>query len=451
MSDLLAIGSSGLAAYRNALNAIGENVANAESPGFSRRRIELKQSLVNAGSDIVYREQILFNGVETGGVQRAWDQFKSTEARFATSAAGRAGVREQWLSNVETALNDGPTGVGSSLTTFFNSATALAADPGDALGRGAMLTSLSDVATAFRSSAEALGRVSDGVRDSATLDVTAVNNALSALRDLNGTIRSASPGGSARASLEDQRDQLIDFVSERIDIAVTINGDGTAAIAAGSDSGVSLLGGQGAGLLSLVQATDGRLSLQIYTNGTTMPLPAAGGKLAGFVEVASAAADRRAGLDALAADFVATVNGWSAGGIDADGNVGADLIEAPTGAGSMRTLTADPDKIAAASTGGGGTPNGNLLALDALRETSGIEGRWGNLVSENAQSLASARSEASAAASWRDLSKAALDEVTGIDLDYEAAELLRYQQAYNASARIIQVARETIDALFAAM
>ena len=65
--------------------------------------------------------------------------------------------------------------------------------------------------------------------------------------------------------------------------------------------------------------------------------------------------------------------------------------------------------------------------------------------------LASAKAEAAAAATWRDNSYAALDEVTGVDLDTEAAELLRYQQAYNASARIIQVARETIQALFDAL
>ena len=85
----------------------------------------------------------------------------------------------------------------------------------------------------------------------------------------------------------------------------------------------------------LAPAAVGRLALQLSDHGTTVPLPALGGKLAGYLEAATAAADRRGQLDALAADFVATVNGWSAGGVDANGAAGVNLMEAPTGAGSI--------------------------------------------------------------------------------------------------------------------
>jgi flagellar hook-associated protein 1 FlgK len=449
MSDLLSIGSSGLAAYRSALNAVGENVANAETPGYSRRSVVLRQMMTGASADIAYRDQILFNGVSVAGVQRAWDQFKATEARYAISAAGRAEIRQQWLTGVEAALGDGPASIGARLTTFFNAATSLAANPDDRLGRAAMLTALADVSTAFRATAEALERVSAGIADTAGLEANALSNALAALHNLNGTLRASTPGSASRASLEDQRDKLIDIIAERIDIAVTINPDGSARIASGTDGNAVLLDGQGAGLVSAVSAADGRVLFRLSANGTTVPLSASGGRLAGLVEIAATAADRRTALDALAADFVAMVNAWSAGGIDANGDSGADLIEAPGGAISMRALVSDPDLVAAAGTDG--TANGNLLTLETARETSRIEKRWENLVSENAQSLASARTEAAAAATWRDLSRAALDSVTGIDLDFEAAELLRFQQAYTASARIIQVARETIDALFNAL
>ena len=86
-----------------------------------------------------------------------------------------------------------------------------------------------------------------------------------------------------------------------------------------------------------------------------------------------------------------------------------------------------------------------------VRNSSKVEDRWSSLVSANAQMLASAKAESAASAKWRDTSLAALDEVTGVDLDTEAAEMLRYQQAYSASARIIQVARESIQALFDAL
>jgi flagellar hook-associated protein 1 FlgK len=115
------------------------------------------------------------------------------------------------------------------------------------------------------------------------------------------------------------------------------------------------------------------------------------------------------------------------------------------GAMSVALAASDPAAIAAAS--GDGAENGNLLSLSALRGQDGTESRWAALVAAQAQSLSSARSEAAAAATRREGSFAARDEVSGIDLDREAAELLRYQRAYDGSAKIIGVARDTLQSI----
>ena len=449
MPDLLSIGASALNAYQTALSAVGENVANAQTPGYARRRVVLKEATVVGTGDIAYRPQVTFNGVTATGVARAWDDFKAAEARVATSSAGRADVRQQWLGSVETALDDGPSGVGASITSFFTAAASLASDPGAPLGRQAMLSALDGVAGAFRNTGQKLARISDGVGQAASLEVDALNDALKSLSDINGALAPAAANGSARASLEDQRDQLIDFIAGKIDVKVTIGSDGRATLGAGANPSLSLLSDSGPNLVSLVPAADGRLSLQLSANGTTMPLPAAGGTLAGLVDVATTIADRRSALDGLASDFTSLVNTWSAAGRDANGNAGANLLSTPAGAVSMQALASDPDLVPAADAGG--TSNGNLLALDAIRTSSKVEDRWSALVSANAQMLSSANAEAAASSKWRDTSLAALDEVTGVDLDTEAAEMLRFQQAYNASARIIQVARESIQALFDAL
>lgn len=446
MSDLLNIGSSAVSAYRSALAAVGENVANAETPGYARRSIKLSQADGGGSSpDPIYRDSILFGGVAAVGVQRAWDSFRASEARYAASADGRASVRRQWLTNIESALGDGAAGIGQSLTGFFNAGATLAATPADRLGRAAMLTALDNVASAFRTTADGLGRIAGGIADAARLDVEAVNGALAALHELNGTIRVAPTGSTAKASLEDQRERLIDEIAARIDITATVARDGSAALSLAGASGVSLLAGAGPGFLSTATAADGRIAIHLSISGTTMPLPATGGKLAGLSEMAAATADRRSALDALAGDVGTAINAWSAAGTDDNGNPGADLLALPAGAASMRLTALDPALIAAR--GADGVPNSNLLALDAMRGPAGFEARWGALVSDNAQSVAVARSEATAAASWRDLGFAALDEVTGIDLDREAAELLRFQQAYGGATRIIQVARETVNAI----
>jgi flagellar hook-associated protein 1 len=444
MSDLLSIGSSAVGAYRSALAAIGENVANAETPGYARRRVEMRQATAAGAPDPIHRETMMFGGVQAASVARAWDSFLAADARHAASAAGRADARQQWLGRVEAALSDGPSGVGAALTRFFNAATSLASDPGDRMGRSAMLSALEDSAAAFRNTADALARAADGITAAARLDADALNGALAALHNVNSSIRIAPAGGSARASLEDERDRLIDFVAERVGIVATIGGDGTATLALAGSSATSLVGPSGHGVVRVTAAADGRLSLSLAAQGTIMPLPLSGGSLAGLVEAASAASDRRAALDATAADFAAALNAWSAQGMDRNGNAGAPLVEA-TGAASFRLLATDPAAIPAASADG--RANGNLLALDALRGPGSAEARWGSLVSDSAQQLATAKAEAAASARWRDQSYAALDGITGIDLDFEAAELLRYQQAYNGSAKIIQVARDTINTI----
>ncbi len=94
------------------------------------------------------------------------------------------------------------------------------------------------------------------------------------------------------------------------------------------------------------------------------------------------------------------------------------------------------------------TLNGNALALKSYRNSDGPEAKWALLVSTHAQSVSAVKAEQSAAASQKDGAMLQLDEVTGVDLDVEAAQLLRFQQAYSGSARIIQVAREMMQEIF---
>src|SRR5437870_6900090 len=239
MTDLLGIGSSALRAYQSALAAVGENVANAHTPGYARRRITLQEVAVSGSGDIAYKPQVMFAGVTAAGVTRAWDNFKASEARFSASADGRASVRQQWLTGIETALDDGIAGVGQSMTGFFTAAASLASDPGDTLGRRAVLTALDNVASAFHTSGQALGRLSDGIGQAAELEVTSLNDALKALDAVNGALGPADSNGSARASLEDERDRLIDFIAAKLDVNVSISEDGRANLSATSGPGLT--------------------------------------------------------------------------------------------------------------------------------------------------------------------------------------------------------------------
>ena len=446
MTDLLGIGQSGVLAYRSALAAIGDNVANAETPGYARRNVALKDPGLAGSGSPVYSESIQFNGVKAGSVERAWDEFRAADTRFAAGADGRAQARERWLSHLETALADGPTGIGNQLSTFFNAGTTLAANPSNSIARSAMLAALDGAASAIRTTADALGRAGEGIARAATIEAEALNADLSALAQVNVQLRQAAKGGVTRATLEDQRDRLIDSVAGRIDVSVATAADGQATLTLARAPGTILLDPAQRSTASVAIAADGRVALQLSRDGTTTPLPATGGTLAGLADIAAATADRRTEIDALAAGFAAAVNAWSANGRTDAGTAGPPLLTIGAGAATLALAAVTIADIAAASADG--TANGNLLALPALRAGDGsAEARWALLVSQNAQTLAAARYEAAATSARKETSFADRDQVTGIDLDREAAELMRFQQAYNGAARIIQVARETTQAI----
>lgn len=445
MSDLLGIGLSGVSAYRSALAAVADNVSNAETPGYARRSVRLTEAASGGSGTIGEGEGIAFSGVNASAVVRAWDAFKAADARLAASDSGRAEARKQWLTAVETALGDSTAGVGSLVGDFFNAGVTLAANPEDPLFRAAMLASLDEAAGAIRGASDALDRVSEGIATAAQLDANALNSDLAALAEVNMSIRQTEPGRTSRASLEDERDRLIDSIADKIDVSVAIGNDGTATLTLAAQTGITLLDRDTRALVILAPAMDGRLSLQLSANGVSEPLPAAGGSLAGLVDIAASTADKRIELNAMAGNLVTSINDWSAQGLDANGNPGAPLLEMLGGAGTIRLLTTNPAAIAAAAPGG--AENGNLLDLTALRSADGFEARWSLLVASQAQALAAARSEAAATATARDNAFAARDETAGIDLDREAADLMRYQQAYGASAKIIQVARDTMQSI----
>ncbi len=445
MSDLLSIGLSGVRAYKTAIAAVADNVANAETPGYARREVRLREGMNSGSESPIYREDLMFAGVEAASVGRAWDAYRAADSRYAASAAGRADVRQQWLGSIETALGDGPSSVGPLVGVFFNAGEALAATPSDRLGRTGMLMALESASTAIRNTADGLSRVSQAVAQAAQLEIDGLNSDLAALAEVNSVLRQTAVGRSSRASMEDERDRLIDSIANRIDVGASFDKNGVATLTLGRVAGITLLDPANRAVITSATAADGRLSLRMFANGTTTPLPAMGGRLSGLVDVAASTADKRLELEGIAGQFVEEVNNWSAQGRDAAGNAGGPLLAMIAGATSLTVATGDPDAIAAASADG--KENGNLLALASLRGPNGTEARWAALVAAQAQSLNAARSEASAASTRRDGSFAARDEVSGIDLDHEATELLRYQRAYDASSKIIQVARDTVQSI----
>lgn len=439
MSDLLSIGYSGLKAYSRALSTVGDNIANAQTPGYARRRLELMEALAG-GDTTLTRSSIRPGGVEIRGIDRSVDAWLIEDSRISFGGAERSATRLDWMNKVEGALSDDTNGIKTGLTKLFTTADLLTADPSNQTLRTQFLQAADDVASGFRTAAGQLSDMAEGVSGAAESEVDQFNTNLQALEQINIGLRKARPGSSNEASLLDERDRLLDRLSAQGGVKATFDERGAVTLRV-SGSGDLLVGGGVVTPITVTTAADGRLS---YAVGGGAPFTTTTGSLAGLAEAASHIADQRAGLDAMATQFANQINAAHQGGLDAAGNPGAALFTGTGGAASLTVAPLTASQVAAADAT---SVNGNMLAFGALRGANDPEARWSGHLATQAQATASARAQDAAAATRADASAAARDSVSQVDLDKEAAELLRFQQAYQAAARTIQVARETMQTL----
>lgn len=441
MSDLLGIGASGLKAYSRALSTIGDNIANAQTAGYARRTLELVEN--QAASNMpLYRSSIKPGGVEIRGVTRSVDAWLIEDSRISSGEADRSATRLDWMNRVEGALSDDTNGIATGLSKLFTTADQLTADPSNRALRAQFLQAADDVASGFRTAAGQLSDMANGVSGAATAAVDQFNTDLNALEQINIGLRKSRAGSTNEASLLDERDRLLDKLSSQVGISATFDSHGAATVRA-TGTGDVLVGGGVVTPIAVSTAADGRLS---FTVGGS-PLANATGSLAGLGQAADHIADQRAALDTMAGQFAGQLNAAHQAGIDAGGNPGAALFTGATAA----TLTAaalTTDQVAAATTT---SDNGNMLSFGSLRGANDPESAWAGHTATQAQATASARAQDAAATTRRDAAAAARGAVSEIDLDREAADLLRFQQAYAAAARTIQVAREAMQALLAAI
>ncbi|MFC3442697.1 flagellar hook-associated protein FlgK [Sphingobium rhizovicinum] len=445
MSDLFVIGASGTKAYRTAMAAISENIANASTAGYARRSVTTVESGSSTATMATYIARANFGGTQVSGVNRASDPYLDATVRSTGMALGSVTARQRWLDDAETALNDTSTGIGQLMTGMYQNLEKLAASPTDTSLRVTSLDSISRIAQAFNQTAADLTNVSAGIKTEAQTSVDTINGALSSLADINNSLLRAQPGTSAYAQLLDSRDSALQTLSENLNVTVNFGAHDSAEISFG---GQTLVSGNSAASLSLTaSATDGTLSLSM-ADGTALSTPA-NGTLGGLFSAADTVADRRSELDTLAQQFVTDVNAWHAKGVTDAGTQGAALLSG-TSAATMAALIADPAQLATRSADG--TINGNLLTINStLRGNGSVEQNWTSLIATHANLMSATKAEYETANSRNDQAVAAREAVSGVDLDMEAADLLRIQQAYSASAKILQVAKDTIDSILQIM
>lgn len=440
--DLFQIGASGTRAYQAAMGAIADNIANANTDGYSRRNVELLESSASTASSIFEKSGAAFAGVDIGRVFRASDAYLDAATRRTANTLGSADQRARWMTDIQTALDDGPLGIGQRMGGMFSAIERLASNPTDRTLRTDVLFAMEQVNTAFKLARSDMSSLMDGIATSATNDVASLNDSIHQLASANEGLRRALVGSPAQIQLMDQRDQALLQISKRLDVTISFDGKGIAGV---SYQGSPVVDNITPYDFAVSTATDGTLSFTL--DGAAVAAPT-GGALAGLSQSSVIGRDRIAQLDELAQKFVDDVNAWHEAGETAAGDPGEPILSYGTNAGTLQVLISDPAKIAGAAPGG--AINGNLVAASAIRGAGSMEDMWTQIVSDQGNVASATTAEQKAAANRDSLAQQARGDVSGVNLDREAADLLRLQQAYQASARIIQVAREITDAIFAA-
>ncbi|KQM93276.1 hypothetical protein ASE70_14375 [Sphingomonas sp. Leaf22] len=440
MSDLLSIGASGVRAYQSSLTTTSDNIANAGTTGYVRRTTSLAE--IGVGSS----RQISGSGVTVAGVARAADVFRSQEVRQSTADVSRSDGGIVWMARIEDALTS--RALTDRMTAFFNSATALSADPSADAPRRSMLESAESVAQAFSGTIGALDETANNLDLNADNAVSKLSNNAAVLARINDGLSRVSKGSAGEAQLLDQRDLMLDEMSEMTDIDVKFDTTGRVTVRAGGADGPLMVHGIEASTVRFERDEDGAPVFTTMRGGTESILIPRGGALAGMVDGAKRISDMRKEVVDVATDFVMDVNGALASGEDLNAAAGAPMFAMePTG--RVTRIMGDPAKIAAATAGQGPRDSGNLSKLFDARRSGLFEQRVVALQSSNGSALNARKTIAEAQGAIRDSAVDARDSAAGVNLDQEAVNLMRFQQAYQASSRVIQVARETFDTLFA--
>jgi len=248
----------------------------------------------------------------------------------------------------------------------------------------------------------------------------------------------------------DQRDDILSQMSDLSDINVKFDTIGRATVNLSGSSGPAFVQGTGAGVVTYKRDDNGKIAFGVTVRGTTTEITPNGGTLAGIVDGAQRVSAVREVLDTVATDFVKAVNDNQANGKDQTGTTGVAMFAVDPD-GKPTDITIDPGFTSgsqiAAGKGGGTRDASNLAALEATRVSKGYETSLTTLVTDNATAYKQKNTIADAQSAIRDGAATALSTSTGVNLDSEAVDLIRFQQAYAASSRVIQVARETMQTL----
>ena len=540
MADTFGIGISALQAYQRALATTGQNVANANTPGYSRQRVVLATrpaEFTGAG--------YVGSGVQITSIERIFDELKATQLNSAATGLARLEAFAAIAQSIGDRVASDSSGLGAGLDRVTSAAEDLATDPTSLPARYVFLNELQGLVNRFHQLSAHLDSMDQAVEAGVRGSTTTINTLARSIADLNAKITVASSAGNPPNDLLDERARLLNQLSEQVGITTTQETNGAVDVFVGN--GQALVIGFDARELTLARSPLDPQQSDVQLGGASVTAQLSGGTLGGLLDARGELIEpARNEIGRLAAALSLRLNEINTQGLDLDGAPGGALLSVPattarpaadntgtataavtyadsaqfradeyllsfdgsnyalrsvaTGApvalagsgtaadpfvfdglevvvsggaaagdrfliqpfraaaGDVAVVETDPRRVAAAAALGAVGDNRNALLLAGVASERILEGGAASATSANATLIARAGSAAQQAdlamqaqAAIKTDAEAAMAEVSGVNLDEEAANLLRYQQAYQAMAQVIGVADSLFQTLISAL
>ncbi len=439
----LRIGASGLAAAQRALETAAHNVANANTVGYSRQRIETSTMEPLDAHRGLLGPGATGQGVAIEAITRATDALVTTNHRETAATLASWTTRASYYARAEQVLGPLDAGTSQALADFWNTWEALSQSPESTTGRDQVLDAGRRLALSLNDAHQRVTDLRAGLELDMASTVSDLNDRAVEVAELNRQIKSSRARGDVPNDLLDRRDLAVAELARLAGAQTLIEEDGDARV---SIDNLPLVDGDRAGALEVTGPPP-----TIGWSATGDPAGVSG-ELGALVELAGTGTDAlHADLDQIARELRDVVNGAHRGGFGLDGIDGRDFF-AGGGAADLALDAALTSSTVAASASGAPADGNHALVMGGLRNAPGSSG---STVAELVNALQGTLGlEASHAANQRDLAAIVVDdsarllaEVSGVSTDEELTEMLRYQRAYEASARVITVVDELLDRL----
>jgi flagellar hook-associated protein 1 FlgK len=448
-------------AQQRGLDVTGQNIANVNTTGYSRQRAELQ----SVGGNVVPASYAISNqvgqGVDADKVSRIRDAFLESRAQAESGTTARLTLADDTLSQIEQAFREpGDTGIQAKLTAVYTAWSDVANHPTEDGARTAVLQKTATLVAEMHTTRANLDQQWTQTRDSLATLAQDANAKLGQIGELNSAIKRATLAGLPVNELADKRDGLVLELSASIGASSTPGKDGAVdVVVAGSTlvSGGSVLHLTAVGTddPDAVTATDPRFVT--VPGGTMLAVGgSAGGKLTALT---STIPTYRTRLDDVARQVASEFNAAHARGYDKNGVAGGAVFDdgsnnptvnlATVTAANLSLRITDPAALAAAGVGPGPTSdNGNARALAAMaNKTDGVAVTYRSLIVKLGVEASVATSTLQTQSTISSQVDASRESVSGVNIDEEMTNMLQFQHAYSAAARMITTIDETLDVL----